>query len=206
MKPSTVFIVDDDDAVRDALALLFDTAGLNVRAFDSAEAFLAFIDASTPGCLVLDLNLPGMHGPQLQAELNRRQVHLPVLFLSAHGDIPTTVSAMKAGAQDFLTKPVDGQLLLQRVESALAVDAERRRTDVERQVLLDTLARLSQREKDVLALVVRGMSNKDIGRKLDISHRTVEVHRSRILLKTGAETFFELTALAKAADPDENNS
>lgn len=195
MTEPTVFIVDDDAAVRDALALLLDAAGLPARCFASADDFLAEVGAATTGCLVLDVHMPGRSGPELQAELLRRGIPLPVIFLTAHGDIPTTVQAIRAGAVDFLTKPVDARVLLERVQQACAHDRrerERRRADAAR---VERLAGLTPRERDVLSLALGGLPNKEIGRRLGISHRTVEVYRSRILSKTGAPSLLALVAL-----------
>jgi RNA polymerase sigma factor (sigma-70 family) len=201
MRASTVFVVDDDAAVRDSLALLFETAGLAVQSFPSAEAFLEALDPAHPGCVVLDLHMPGMGGAQLQQELERRHVRLPILFLSAHGDIPTTVRAIRAGALDFLTKPVDGALLLQRTQDALERDRKQRETEAVRRARHAALARLSERERNVLELALAGLPNKEIARQLGISHRTVEVHRSRILLKTGHSNLLGLAQWASESDP-----
>jgi RNA polymerase sigma factor (sigma-70 family) len=202
MSAATVFVVDDDAAVRDGLALLLESAGLAVETFDSAEAFLAAFDPDRPGCVVLDVQMPGRTGPELQAEMNRRGLRLPVIFLTAHGDIPTTVQAMKGGAVDFLTKPVDAPVLVERVKQALERDSRQREADAAARKARALLASLTGRERDVLALAVAGMSNKEIARRLGISFRTVEVHRSRILLKTGAATLLSLAQLAHAGGLD----
>ncbi len=196
MTAPTVFVVDDDAAVRDGLALLLETAGLAVETFDSAGAFLAAFDPERPGCLVLDVQMPGRTGPELQAEMNRRGLRLPVIFLTAHGDIPTTVQAMKGGAVDFLTKPIDAPLLLERVKQALERDGRQREAEAARRAARSVIAGLTGRERDVLALAVAGLPNKEIAQRLGISYRTVEVHRSRILLKTGASTLLGLAQLA----------
>lgn len=197
MKAPTVFIVDDDDAVRDGLGFLLETAGYRVQSFSSAEGYLQTLDPAHPGCLLLDLRLPGMQGAQLQAELNHRGAGIPIIFLSAHGDIPTTVRTIQAGALDFLTKPIEGGKLLERVARAMEVDKEQRCQEEELRAKQQVFARLSERERDVLALAINGVPNKEIARTLGISHRTVEVHRSRILLKTNTATVLELAALAK---------
>lgn len=197
-----VFVVDDDAAVRDGVSLLLETAGLAAESYDSAESFLAALAPEQAGCLILDMHMPGMGGLDLQKELARRGVRLPIIFLTGHGDIPTTVRAMKAGAADFLTKPIDGALLLDRVQAALARNRKEREDEAARQAMRARLEALTGREREILALAVAGYPNKEIARRLDISFRTVEVHRSRILLKTGAATLLELAQLAAASGLD----
>jgi Response regulator len=196
MNNGTVFIVDDDAAVRDSLSLLCETAGLKVECHDSAESFLNAWRPDQPGCVVLDVRLGRMSGPELHAELNRRGCRLPIIFLTAHGDIPMTVRAMKEGAADFLTKPVNGSALLDRVQSALRHSRElfcRQETLADQQ---QRLTQLTPREREVMLLALAGHSNKIIAKRLGISHRTVEIHRSRILQKTGAANMLELAQLA----------
>jgi RNA polymerase sigma factor (sigma-70 family) len=194
----TVFVVDDDAAVRDGLALLLDTAGLAVETYDSAAAFLAVCSPGRAGCLILDVRMPEMGGPELQAELNRRGIDLPIIFLTAHGDIPTTVQAMKAGALDFLTKPVAGDDLLERVRAAFEKSARLREQESATQSLRERLEGLTAREREIMRLVVDGIPNKEIARRLAISHRTVEVHRARVMQKTGVTNLVELSRLAQA--------
>ncbi len=196
MTSPTVFVVDDDAAVRDGVALLLETDGLAVETFDSADAFLAVFDPHRAGCLVLDVRMPNKTGPQLQQELRERGGVLPIIFLTAHGDIPTTVKTIQAGAIDFLTKPADGAQLLERVREALKVNQADRERLAAKEAANDRLAALTPRERDVLALAIAGHPNKEIARRLGISFRTVEVHRSRILLKTGATTLLGLAQLA----------
>lgn len=196
MNTGTVFIVDDDDAVRDSLSLLCETAGLKVECHASAESFLDAWRPDQPGCVVLDVRMARMSGPELHAELNRRGCQLPVIYLTAHGDIPMTVRAMKAGAVDFLTKPVDGAAFIERVQEAL----QRGHEQIKLQQTLSgkhrRLAQLTPREREVLLLALAGHPNKAIARRLGISHRTVEIHRSHILQKTGATSLLELAQLA----------
>ena len=193
-----VFIVDDDHAVRDGFTLLFDAADIAVETYESAEAFLTAYNPERPGCLVLDVNMPGMSGPELQLELIKRHIRLPILFLTAHGDIPMTVRAMKAGAMDFLTKPVQGKQLLQQVKTAFTLDAQMREQASLDQTAETLLSCLTPRELEVMLLVVAGHANKEIARHLGISHRTVEIHRSRVMEKTGASNLLELARLADA--------
>lgn len=195
----TVFVVDDDAAVRDSLALLLETAGLPFETYASAEDFLSALDHASAGCLVLDMRMGGMDGLGLQAELARRGNKLPILFVTAHGDVPTTVQALKSGAMDFLTKPVDGSVLLERIHAALAADLTQRNADAQRLVADGRLVSLTAREREILTLAVAGCTNKDIARQLGISYRTVEVHRAHILIKTGASSLAELIQLVAAS-------
>jgi FixJ family two-component response regulator len=185
-------LVDDDAAVRDSISLLLETAGIAVRAFASGEAMLAALQPDWQGCVVLDMNLKGMDGLAVQAELVRREAGLPVIFLTAYGDIPTTVRAMKGGATEFLSKPVDGEHLLALIRAALARCRPAAAEDPAAAAEKGYLEKLSPREMEVLKLALAGSSNKDIARQLSISHRTVEVHRSHILSKTRAASLLEL--------------
>ncbi|MGF1643399.1 MAG: response regulator transcription factor [Thiotrichales bacterium] len=189
MNTSAVYLVDDDAAVRDALLMLFETEGMEARAFADARQFLDAFEPGWTGCLLLDLRMPGMSGIELQTELSRRGCQLRIIFLTAFGDIPTTVQAIKRGAIDFLTKPINSQLLLRRVKEALG---ECTTTEASRRVHLDIL---TTRENEILQHIVIGMTNKEIARVLGISHRTVEVHRSHILQKTGCSNSLELAHL-----------
>lgn len=202
MTDATVFLVDDDPAVRDALALLLGTAGLAVETYASAEEFLHAYRPEQAGCLVLDVTMPGMSGLDLQAELAARGVRLPIIFLTAHGSIPMSVRALKSGAVDFLEKPADGAALVDRVRAALDRDAASRVQDASAAEITARFARLTAREREIMARVAAGRSNKEIARELDISHRTVEVHRARVLEKMNARSAVELAAMAKICGLD----
>lgn len=195
---STVFVVDDDASVRDGLALQLEAAGFAVAAFASAEEFLGAPLPDGPGCLVLDVRMPGMSGPELQQELLVRGAYLPIIFLTGYGDIPLAVKTIQSGAVDFLTKPVDGQVLLERVQAALRLAEQARQRESNYQAIRQRLAGLTERERQVLELAIAGHANKEISRILSISARTVEHHRSHILLKTGAANLFELARMVDA--------
>lgn len=192
-RKGTVFIVDDDHSVRTSLGLLLETEGFPVRAYASGEAFLADPDAVGPGCLILDLRMPGMSGLEVQAELAKRGSELPIVFLSGFGDIPTTVGAIKSGAEDFLTKPPDFGVLVGRVRGLLdqsrQLDAQTR----ERQALLARIDDLTGREREILGLAISGLSSKDIAQRLSLSQRTVENHRLRINKKLDASNLLEFS-------------
>jgi len=196
---NTVFIVDDDPAVRDSLSALLKAAGYAVEAHPDAEAFLAAYEPDRPGCLILDMQMPGMGGLKLQAALAERKDSRPIIFLTGHATVPTTVRALKNGAFDFLEKPTKGKTLLTHVHSALQRDAESRREAKDRDQAHMRCAMLTPRECEVLRLLIAGNSNKDIGLQLSISHRTVELHRMHIMQKTGAQNVIELAVIAKAA-------
>jgi FixJ family two-component response regulator len=196
MSSNMVFIVDDDAGVRTSLSILLGTAGIASRSFASAEDFLQVCTAQTLGCLLLDVRMQGMSGPQLQEELARRAIALPIIFLTGHAELEQAVGAMRAGAIDFLSKPVSGALLLQRVQGALAALAGQQQARALRSAMDARLARLTQRERQVLALTVEGLSNKEIAAALDISARTIEGHRARIYLKTGVTSVLQLVQLA----------
>lgn len=192
-----VFIVDDDEAVRKGLCLVIENAGLSCQAFESAEDYLQTVSADKQGCLLLDVNLPGLNGHELQAELNRRGMHLPIIFLSAYGDIPMTVRAIKAGAVDFLTKPVPSKMLIERIRAVLE-NGERQSEKIKKvAVFKNMIDHLTFREKEILPLAIAGIANKEIAQLLGISYRTVETHRIRILRKTGTVNFLELARLCE---------
>ncbi len=193
-----VYMVDDDAAVCDSVSLLLQTAHVGAKVYSSASAFLHDYNPSMEGCVILDTRMPGVSGPELQLELNRRDSILPIIYLSAYGDVPTTVHAIKHGAFDVLTKPVNPQTLLDNVHAAFKLYAERAG---ERKALADArrkIALLTPREQEILKLIVNGESSKMVARKLDISFRTVEVHRTHIMQKMEVDSLLGLTALADA--------
>jgi len=195
LRRPSVFIVDDEESVRNSLRFLLESIRLPVETFDSAEAFLSSYEAVRPGCLVLDVRMPGLGGPELMDLLKERGLRIPILFLSAHGDVPLAVRAMKAGAVDFLQKPYNNQIFLERVRQALRIDEDARREGQRDDVVASKLAALSPRERLVLARVVAGDTNKVIARVLGISHKTVETHRGRLMHKMGADSFASLMHL-----------
>ena len=196
---ATVFIVDDDAAVRGGLSMQLEAAGFPVKAFASAEDFITAICPAVIGCLVLDVRMPGMTGPDLQLELARRNINLPIIFLSGYGDIPLAVKSIQSGAVDFLTKPVSGLVLIERIQMSLRLSAEQWEKDAENKILQEKMATLTEREQEVLALALAGYSNKEIATRLGISFRTVEHHRSRILLRTGTDNLFKLAPLSRTS-------
>jgi FixJ family two-component response regulator len=201
MSEPVVHIVDDDRSVRDSAAVLLRLQGLKTRTFESADAFLAALQPGWSGCVLLDLKMPGMTGLQLQAELARRGVALPVVIVTAHGDVATARAALKAGALDFLEKPVDNALLVDVVRGALAYDADLRRSQAARDERARALARLTARERQVLAHVVQGQPNREVARALGISPRTVEVYKARMMEKLGARSLADVIRLGLEASP-----
>jgi len=194
---NTVFVVDDDDAARLGLERLLVSDGHNVRAYASAEEYLHALDPGVPGCLILDLAMPGQSGLELQAHLAARQVEIPIVFLTGHGDVPASVRALKAGAVDFLEKPADAVALLQAVRTALQRDAELRAAREELRTLRERYERLSRRERQVFALVTDGRLNKQAAHELGITERTVKLHRAAVLTKMGANSLAELARMAE---------
>jgi FixJ family two-component response regulator len=191
----TVHVVDDDPQVAKALARLLREHGFRAAVFDSAEAFLAQHDAGAPGCLVLDVNLPGLDGLALQRRLAEGGPALPIVFLTGHGDIPMSVQAVKAGAVDFLTKPVTAETLLGAVRAGLAQDAQARQAQAESAALRQRLDSLTAREREVLAGLAAGKLNKQIAADLGIVEPTVKFHRARIMERMQARTVAELMHL-----------
>ncbi len=199
--PFTVFLVDDDESVLRSLGRLLKASGYAVESYLSPLAFLAAHDPKIPGCAVLDVNMPGLDGLQLQAALGTGPTLRPIVFLTGAGDIPTSVRAMRAGAIDFLTKPVDHAAIVDAIERAAAADQESRRLGEERAAVAARIASLTPREREVLELVVKGLLNKQIAHELGASIKTIKVHRGRVMDKMGVRAVADLvrmTALAGA--------
>lgn len=192
MDNSFVYIVDDDAAVRDSLSLLLRLKGFENRAFESAEAFLAQCEPGWRGCMLLDIRMGGMDGLELQRQLAERGISLPIVFITAHGDAAKARSALKAGAVDFLEKPLDDRALLEAIGEALDREARTRSASQVRETLDARLARLTGRERQVLDMVVEGRHNREIAAQLEISPRTVEVYKARMMEKMQARTLPDL--------------
>jgi len=191
-----VFVIDDDPSMRAALEDLVSSVGLQVRLFASPQEFLQSNPSDTLGCLVLDVRLPGMSGLAFQNELARAGIALPVIFITGHGDIPMSVRAMKAGAVEFLTKPFHDQELLDAIHTAITRDKERRRGALIAVELQERYATLTERERQIMALVVTGRANKQIAAELDLSEMTVKVHRGQVMRKMKAGSLPELVRMA----------
>ena len=192
----TVYVVDDDASMRKSLRRLLGTAGYQVETFASADEFLAHAPSSEPGCLLLDLKMPGRSGLELQDALVAARKLIPIVFVTGHGDVATSVRAMKGGAVDFLTKPYSPDELLEAVGRAMAKDKRDRREQAQLTELEGRARALTQREGEVLRLVVRGLLNKQVAAELGISEKTVKVHRARVMDKMGADSMADLVRMA----------
>ncbi len=191
----TVFVVDDDEAIRKSLRRMMEAVGLRVETFEHAQAFLDGFDRSKPGCLILDIKMPGMTGLDLQEKLAENGRNIPVIILSAHGDVETSVRAMKTGAVDFLRKPCRAKRLLERVRQAFAQDAEIRQERDERAQLRARLDALSPREREVMGHLVQGKSTKKIAFELGVARKTIDVHRGHIMTKLQADSVVDLVRM-----------
>jgi FixJ family two-component response regulator len=205
IKP-TVFVIDDDASVRKSLSRLLRSAGYQAETFPSAEEFLHREHFDGVGCIVLDVQMPGLSGMDLQEELNKADYHMPIIFITGHGDIPMSVQAMKKGAVDFLTKPFDGKELLRAVENATEKDGQGRTEYHEVQDIRRRIESLTAREYEIFRYVITGMLNKQIALELKIAEKTVKVHRGRVMEKLGADSVAELVRLAEKGgiEPPEN--
>ena len=197
----TAYVVDDDEAIRALWRWLMESNGIAVHTFASAAAFIETYRRGAPGCLVLDVRLPGMSGPELQDYLRREAIGIPIVFVSAHGDVPTAVNALKGGAVDFIQKPFDYREALAIVQRALERDAQDREQRARQAQFAGRLAALTAREREVMRLVIEGKPNKIIAEQLDISVRTVEFHRAHAMEKMGANSVAALVQLMALHGP-----
>lgn len=196
---STVYIVDDDQAIRHAMELLMRSVGLSYEIFHSGDDFLSGYDSDRAGCLVLDIRMPGLGGLELQEKLNELGSTLPVIFITGHGDVPMAVEAMQKGAIDFIQKPFRDQDLLDRISDALKTDQERRSAREQQSSVQNRIEKLTNRERQVMDLVVTGKPNKVIAYELGVSQRTVEIHRARVMEKMEARSLADLVRMHMAA-------
>ena len=203
---ATVAVIDDDPDIREALRGLLRSVGLGVELFSSVQEFLAAFQRERPGCLVLDVRLPGRSGLDLQEELARADIHFPVIFISGHADVPMSVRAMKAGAVEFLTKPVRDQDLLDAIQLAIAKDRARRKQEATRERLRADFDTLTPREREVMVMVVAGRLNKQIAGDLQLSEATVKAHRSQAMRKMRARSLAELVRMADKLMPSRTKS
>lgn len=196
---ATVFVVDDDDAVRESLVFLMKSVGLRAESFSSAQAFLDHYNVARAGCLILDIRMPGMSGLELQDKLNKMGSILPIIFITGHGDVPMAVKAIKSGAADFIQKPFRDQELIDRVREVLEEDAQTRADKLQRTEILKRMDTLTEREREVMAQVVEGKANKVVAIDLNVSQRTVEIHRANVMDKMKARSLAQLVRLVMKA-------
>lgn len=194
--PPTIFIVDDDADVRDFLNTLLQSSGYQVQTYERAQTFMESYRVDQPGCLLLDVRMPELSGPGLQDKLLEKGICLPIIMMTGYGDVSTAVKAMKKGAVDFIEKPIDAPLLLQRVEEALEKGTIDRKINKRKEELLTLFARLTTREREVMELVVTGKANKQVASDLGISPKTVEIHRAHVMQKIQVKSLAELVRAA----------
>ncbi|MEW8026156.1 MAG: response regulator transcription factor [Candidatus Thiodiazotropha sp.] len=192
----TVFVVDDDQAMRNSLKWLIESVSMQVETFESADAFINSYYPGRSGCLLLDVRMPGMSGLELQEYLRANQIAIPVIIITGHGDVPMAVRAMKSGAVDFIEKPFNDELLLESIRYALALDVRQRDMQKQRAEIATRLARLTPREHEVMVMVTNGKANKEIASSLGVSAKTVEAHRARVMEKMQANSLAELVRMA----------
>ncbi|MBW0149181.1 response regulator FixJ [Marinobacter arenosus] len=191
----TVYVVEDDEAVRDSLELLLKSDGKPVKTYENATGFLKDYSEKMAGCIVLDIRMPGMDGMELQKKLNEKHSILPIIFVTGHGDVPMAVDAMKEGAVDFIQKPYREEALLEKIEAALEQDLEQRKTLDEKQEIIRRVKSLTPREHEIMDRMIAGQANKVIAIELEISQRTVEIHRSRVMHKMGTHSLAHLVRM-----------
>lgn len=191
----TVYVVEDDEAVRDSLELLLKSDSKPVKTYESANDFLKDYSDKMAGCIVLDIRMPGMDGMELQKKLNDKHSILPIIFVTGHGDVPMAVDAMKEGAVDFIQKPYREEALLEKIEAALEQDREQRKSLGEKQEIIRRVKSLTPREREIMDRMIAGQANKVIAIELEISQRTVEIHRSRVMHKMGTHSLAHLVRM-----------
>ena len=196
----TVFIVDDDEAMRNSLKWLIESVAMQVETYDSAQAFIESYYPGRSGCLLLDVRMPGMSGLELQEYLIDHHIHIPVIIITGHGDVPMAIRAMKVGAVDFIEKPFNDELLLESIRHALLLDERQRDKQSQRAEIAARLAGLTPREHEVMAMVTAGLANKDIAAALGVTSKTVEAHRARVMEKMQAASLAELVRMAVLAN------
>jgi two-component system response regulator FixJ len=196
---ATVFVVDDDDAVRESLVFLMKSVSLKAESFASAQAFLDAYNPNRPGCLVLDIRMPGMSGLELQDKLSQIGSILPIIFITGHGDVPMAVKAIKAGAADFVQKPFRDQELIDRIREVLEEDTQARVEKLQKNEILRRMGTLTEREREVMEHVVNGKANKVVAIDLNVSQRTVEIHRANVMEKMKARSLAQLVRLVMKA-------
>ncbi|AOY88279.1 DNA-binding response regulator [Marinobacter salinus] len=191
----TVYVVEDDEAVRDSLELLLKSDSKPVQTYENATAFLKDYSDKMAGCIVLDIRMPGMDGMELQKKLNEKHSILPIIFVTGHGDVPMAVDAMKEGAVDFIQKPYREEALLEKIEAALEQDREQRKSLGQKQEIIRRIKSLTPREHEIMDRMIAGQANKVIAIELEISQRTVEIHRSRVMHKMGTHSLAHLVRM-----------
>jgi FixJ family two-component response regulator len=192
---TTVFYVDDDEAMCESIRFLIESVSLNIETFSSARKFLESYDPARAGCLLLDVRMPEMSGLELQEQLRKRKINIPIIFITGHGDVPMATRAMKSGAVEFLTKPFNDQTLLDSIQNAIDIDAERRKVAQERDEISERINKLTPREYEVMQCVIKGNLNKVTAYELGISSKTVELHRAKIMEKMQAKSLAQLVAM-----------
>jgi two-component system response regulator FixJ len=195
MKEPIVYVVDDDTAMEESLSWIIESVGFKVKSFTRSEDFLSAFDPLQPGCLLLDVRMPGISGPELQGIMRERGIVLPIIFISGHGDVPLAVRAMKAGAIDFLTKPFNDQILLETINKAIRLDLDKRATQHKSQGIKNKADQLTPREFEVMSHIVAGKLNKVISANLNISLKTVEAHRANVMRKMEVRSLPELVEM-----------
>ncbi len=196
----TVFVVDDDQAIRSSLKWLIESVAMEVKTFESANAFIENYYPGRSGCLLLDVRMPGMSGLELQEYLSEQRITIPVIIITGHGDVPMAIRAMKAGAVDFIEKPFNDELLLESIRHALLLDEQQRDKQSQKAEIATRLARLTPREHEVMAMVTGGKANKEIASALGVSAKTVEAHRARVMEKMQATSLADLVRMAMLAN------